>query len=604
MDSIRTIQDSKGTITRLLLLLGLSILSVKADTFTVTRTNIAGPGSLPAIIAQANNTPGNNIINFGVLPAPITLSTPLPTITNNVTIIGCAEMPTIISGARTISIFSFVSGTTNVISNIVILDGRTTGGGAAIRNDGTLLLQGCILSNNQAAACGGAISNGGDLTIVSSTLCSNRCLGGFGGAIYNSGKLALAGTTVFGNNVLGGDGECTTYYSSGGGGGGGAGIGGAIFSEIGTLSLNNSTVFANVAGGGKGGDGSRGHTTASGEGAAGGGPGGGLGGLGGLDTNVVGSTGLGVGGGGGGGGEAGRAVGGNGGMLGGGGGGGGGRAAAGGVGNLGGGAGGDGYVQPEFNTYGGQVYSGGAGGGGAGLGAGIFLNTGAANIINCSIVSNSVVGGQGGAAGYISSLYQEGNPGTAGLGIGGGIYNLSGSVRIVNSVVAENRASDSSVDLHGAFITSGCNIFGDNTGATGLSLLDFQKVQGMLGPLQDNGGPTMTCVPLPGSLAIGYGSTLEAPRTDQRGVPRPLNEACDIGAVQTILTQPVSAFSLEHSGFCLTTLFDGTNAFQIQVSTNLTTWITLTNVTHAGVLHLIDPASTNMPRRFYRTTVN
>ena len=69
----------------------------------------------------------------------------------------------------------------------------------------------------------------------------------------------------------------------------------------------------------------------------------------------------------------------------------------------------------------------------------------------------------------------------------------------------------------------------------------------VLGPLQDNGGPTFTHGLLPGSPAIDAGDGVctvatyqYAPplTTDQRGLPRPVDGngdtivACDIGAVE------------------------------------------------------------------------
>jgi hypothetical protein len=70
----------------------------------------------------------------------------------------------------------------------------------------------------------------------------------------------------------------------------------------------------------------------------------------------------------------------------------------------------------------------------------------------------------------------------------------------------------------------------------------------MLGPLQDNGGPTETHALLPGSPAIdaippaectydddGDPGTPPVPlATDQRGVARPQGAGCDIGAFEAI----------------------------------------------------------------------
>jgi hypothetical protein len=68
----------------------------------------------------------------------------------------------------------------------------------------------------------------------------------------------------------------------------------------------------------------------------------------------------------------------------------------------------------------------------------------------------------------------------------------------------------------------------------------------MLGPLQNNGGPTLTHALLPGSLAIDKGNSTRM--TDQRGAPRPVDDpnstngsgnASDIGAFEFQGTPPV-----------------------------------------------------------------
>jgi hypothetical protein len=61
----------------------------------------------------------------------------------------------------------------------------------------------------------------------------------------------------------------------------------------------------------------------------------------------------------------------------------------------------------------------------------------------------------------------------------------------------------------------------------------------MLGPLQDNGGPTMTHALGAGSVAIDVipgAECLDAEgeplTTDQRGEPRPGGSTCDVGAFE------------------------------------------------------------------------
>jgi hypothetical protein len=56
-------------------------------------------------------------------------------------------------------------------------------------------------------------------------------------------------------------------------------------------------------------------------------------------------------------------------------------------------------------------------------------------------------------------------------------------------------------------------------------------VNALLGPLQDNGGPTPTHGLISGSPAIDAGNCAVLV-TDQRGVWRPQGGACDIGVVE------------------------------------------------------------------------
>ncbi|MEZ5209162.1 MAG: choice-of-anchor Q domain-containing protein [Acidimicrobiales bacterium] len=52
-----------------------------------------------------------------------------------------------------------------------------------------------------------------------------------------------------------------------------------------------------------------------------------------------------------------------------------------------------------------------------------------------------------------------------------------------------------------------------------------------LGPLADNGGPTLTRLPAPGSPLLDRAVGTCGP-ADQRGLPRPQGPACDTGAVE------------------------------------------------------------------------
>jgi hypothetical protein len=129
---------------------------------------------------------------------------------------------------------------------------------------------------------------------------------------------------------------------------------------------------------------------------------------------------------------------------------------------------------------------------------------------------------------------------------GGGIFSFSaGTLSLHNTIVAGNRSSpDSGPDINGrAQSGSSYNLVGiaDST-LTGISdgsqgnqigTLD-SPIDPLLGPLQDNGGPTQTMAVLPGSPARAAGDPTDAPEWDQRGpgFPRVVNGAMDIGAYQ------------------------------------------------------------------------
>ena len=123
----------------------------------------------------------------------------------------------------------------------------------------------------------------------------------------------------------------------------------------------------------------------------------------------------------------------------------------------------------------------------------------------------------------------------------GGTAHLSGTVTIHQSILARNIATlDIAPDCGGdATITSlGNNFLGDGSdclyttagndqiGTSG-SVLDPQ-----LGPLQDNGGPTLTHMPQASSPVIDVIPVGQCVPSDQRGFTRPGGTSCDIGAVE------------------------------------------------------------------------
>jgi hypothetical protein len=101
-----------------------------------------------------------------------------------------------------------------------------------------------------------------------------------------------------------------------------------------------------------------------------------------------------------------------------------------------------------------------------------------------------------------------------------------------NTIVAGNTATFTAgtEDSWGNYTSEGYNLVGDGTGAPADGPGDVTTLDARLGLLADNGGSTLTHLPLKGSPAIDAGSTDQ--NVDQRGVARPVGTADDIGAVE------------------------------------------------------------------------
>ncbi len=181
-----------------------------------------------------------------------------------------------------------------------------------------------------------------------------------------------------------------------------------------------------------------------------------------------------------------------------------------------------------------------------GNGGGIFnagvIGGGSSTILNTTISSNSAVFGGGifnagqiyGVT-HVTIAYNTASQ-------GGGIRNVGGGfVDIQSSIIGNNSTNDCS--NAGSISSWGYNILSDsscsdvftNTG-------DLLNTDPMLGPLQNNGGPTETHALLPGSPAIDHVDEFVCPGpfADQRGVARPQDgdgdniDRCDSGAYEFV----------------------------------------------------------------------
>jgi len=116
---------------------------------------------------------------------------------------------------------------------------------------------------------------------------------------------------------------------------------------------------------------------------------------------------------------------------------------------------------------------------------------------------------------------------------GGALYNEgTGQPDLELTILADNVAT-TGPDCFGTFESAGHNLIGDLSGCTFLDLgTDLLGVGPQLGPLADNGGPTLSYSPEPGSPVIDAGpDTCDETDLDQRFLPRPQGAACDIGSI-------------------------------------------------------------------------
>jgi hypothetical protein len=206
---------------------------VNAATIQVTNNNDGGPGSLRQAIADA--IAGEDITFADNVTGTITLTTGQLSISKNLTITGPDADILTISGNNASRVFYVGVGATVTISGLTIANGYTDGSGGGIcNNDGTVALNNCTMSGNNAYWNGGGIYNNGTVVLNNCTVSDNTAYIGDGGGISNDGGTAtLTNCTISGN-------------AAGWGGGGG------IYNANGTVTLNNSTVSDNTAGGGGG----------------------------------------------------------------------------------------------------------------------------------------------------------------------------------------------------------------------------------------------------------------------------------------------------------------------------------------------------------------
>jgi CSLREA domain-containing protein len=382
---------------------------------------------------------------------------------------------------------------------------------------GRLSLQNIILSAGAGPAGGGIYNDAGDLTLNTVTMIGNHAedwWGGKGGAIYNNnGNVSITNCTFLNNYVTGGDTNSLT-------------CGGGVYNSGGTVNVHESIFTGNYA-----------LSWGASEGATYGGgicndDGGSI-----VVTNCQftnNST----------------------------------------EGRVGGGAGlanVDGTVTIADSVYSSNNVTGDESGHG-----GAVSNSGQMTVTGCTFDTNAVYGWLSSTGGAVdnggilvisnSTFHNNFSTGDMTGSRGGGlshyanegpltVYNctfsensaeLGGEIFIghdtsamfYNTIVANSLSGGDCLRENGIFIDGGHNISSDDTCGFDPANGSLPNTDPLLGPLQDNGGPTWTHALLPDSPAIDAGDDAQCPSTDQRGIIRPQDgdgdgvSICDIGSYE------------------------------------------------------------------------
>ncbi|HZU68257.1 MAG TPA: choice-of-anchor Q domain-containing protein [Ktedonobacteraceae bacterium] len=215
------------------LLSGTALARSKAHAATtLVVSDCSDDSQLQADVSQANTDNAGDSITFSC-SGDIKLNDTLY-ITGSMTIDGSGQTITL-DGYNQVQVIS-TSSSDLILNALTIANGSSVSGGGAIYNGGTLSISNSTLSNNsitQQFGSAGAIYNDGTLSISNSTLNNNSTPGAHAsaGGISNYGTLSISNSTLSGNST--------------------SGVAGAIYND-GTLSISNSTIANNSAADGGG----------------------------------------------------------------------------------------------------------------------------------------------------------------------------------------------------------------------------------------------------------------------------------------------------------------------------------------------------------------
>lgn len=464
---------------------------------------LTGPRTTHIVLPAGNYTLTRPAVVFDESVGDLNLESPLSP-DQFISIEGASAASSVIDADQIDRVMTIERDRVVTISNVTIRGGYlTSDGGGGIKLDGTLTLQDSIVSGNSSGfGAGISVSRLGNLDVLRTTFVNNVAATS-GGAVFVEGTATFLETSMTGNSSAKGgaafisamgstvQGRATFRESSITGNY--SGDGGAIYVGA-SLELINSTISGNAAARDGGGIWNFGQSSI-------------------VNSTVSGNT----------------------------------------ASRDGGGISNFGQSTVANSTISGNAANGDGGG---------TYNFGQTFVINSTISGNTTNANGGGIANedgatwlYNSSIiandasHDRNPPG----GSGGGLYNKPGKRLVAtNSLIAANTTLDSPIadDCNGVLEVygwnlladyAGCSFSGNGIGARGLVSTNT------IGPLADNGGPTLTHALLAGSEAIDsttaqgcVDDNLALLTTDQRGAPRIAGAKCDVGAYEFGSVVPVT----------------------------------------------------------------
>ncbi|MBX7105660.1 MAG: right-handed parallel beta-helix repeat-containing protein [Gemmataceae bacterium] len=517
--------------------------------FVVTTTADDGPGSLRQALRDANaNSGAVDTITFSLTGAnTISLTTGELVATDGVTITGPGSNLLTISGggasrhftleapgkaqAFTLSGLTLTAGKTTVaggsitttddavtLTNMQFIanTGASSGGAIRMAGAGTLNISDSVFTNNAVTgfASGGAIAmgSGSMLTLVRTSLVGNSA-NYTGGAISTTSATVALSTVTFTNNTAGSNGGAIDWsgatpltITAGTLTGNSAGSdGGAIYSfSSAPLTITLSTLTGNSAGGDGGAIYWGGGNTKI------------------ADTTISNNSATANGGG---------AI-----LY----------------------ASSSSTILIDRSAFVGNVSkSTSSSGGGGGLYIDSFGTATSVTVVNSTFSGNSAAGVGGGIASDLTSpaivvrnstIVNNTASGTNG---GGGIARTStgaSTITLESSVISSNTGANPDLYSTGT-ITAKNSAVGSKTGVTTYTDLGANLAFGinvLLAPLENNGGPTPTHRPLPGSPLLDMGANPSLQNSDQRGQPRSSGTGVDIGAYEVQPAAKVTSVTINN----------------------------------------------------------